>query len=63
MPNDAAIPPGVFLDCAQAALFLGVHRNSIQNWIKADTLKAYKVGRQWRILKRDLVACMTRGTQ
>ena len=33
---------------------LGVHRNTVQLWIKSKELRAIKLGRRWRILPEDL---------
>jgi len=38
----------------EAAVILGVHRNTIKNRIKAGELQAVQIGRQWRIPKETL---------
>jgi len=38
----------------EAAVILGVHRNTIKNRIKAGELQAVQIGRQWRIPKEAL---------
>lgn len=38
----------------QTAEIFGVHRNTIRNWIKYGTLKAYKVHRTIRIPQSEI---------
>lgn len=42
------------LSIKQAAEILGVHWKTVYNHIINKTLKAHKVGRQWRIKQSDL---------
>lgn len=39
-----------FITIRQAAELLGVHPNTIRNWIKAGILKRYQVNRGYRVL-------------
>ncbi len=39
---------------AEAAEALGVHYNTVKNWIKNGTLKANKMGRSYRITGTEL---------
>ena len=39
-----------FITIRQAAELLGVHPNTIRNWIDAGILKRYQVGRGYRVL-------------
>ncbi len=39
-----------FITIKQAAELLRVHPNTIRNWIKADILRRYQVGRGYRVL-------------
>jgi excisionase family DNA binding protein len=43
----------------QSAKFMGVHPNTIRNWIVAGTLAAYRIGRGIRIDKKDLEDILT----
>lgn len=38
----------------EASSYCRVHPNTMQALLRAGTIKARRVGRQWRILKRDL---------
>ena len=42
------------LNVEEVAEYLQIHPNTIFKWIKAGKLKAYKVGREWRIKRDDL---------
>jgi excisionase family DNA binding protein len=49
-----------YLSIAESAEYLGVHPNTIRNWIKLGTLKAGRVGlRTIRIQKSDLDQVLT----
>jgi excisionase family DNA binding protein len=39
-----------FITVKKAAEMLGVHPNTIRNWIEAGHLKRYQVGRGYRVL-------------
>ena len=39
-----------FITVKQAAQLLGVHPNTIRNWIELGILKRYQVGRGYRVL-------------
>ncbi len=39
---------------AEAAEALGVHYNTIKNWVKSGTLKANKLGRSYRVTGTEL---------
>ena len=47
-----------FYSIYEAAEVFGVHERTIRNHIKNGTIKAGKVGRQWRISKADLLEYM-----
>ena len=40
----------------QAAEYVGKHPQTIRRWIDAGDLKAYRLGREYRIAKTDLDA-------
>lgn len=42
---------------------LKVSRRTIYNYIKADQLKAIKVGREWRVTEKALAAFLETGTE
>ena len=42
---------------------LKVSRRTIYNYIKADQLKAIKVGREWRVTEKALNAFLETGTE
>lgn len=49
-----------YLSIAESAEYLGVHPNTIRNWIRFGTLKAGRVGlRTIRIQKSDLDQLLT----
>jgi excisionase family DNA binding protein len=49
-----------YLSISESAEYLGVHPNTIRNWIKLGTLKAGRVGlRTIRIQKSDLDQVLT----
>lgn len=50
--------PYDLLSIKQAAAFVSVSQISIRRWIKAKRLRCYRVGRQLRINKADLVEFM-----
>lgn len=54
------IPPcGPIYDVIDVADLLKTSRRTIQRMIQARRLKAYKVGRSYRVLARDLEAFFT----
>lgn len=42
---------------------LKVSKRTIYNYIKADQLKAIKVGREWRVTEKALAAFLETGTE
>ena len=42
---------------------LQVSRRTIYNYIKADQIKAIKVGREWRVTEKALAAFLETGTE
>lgn len=44
----------VLLSCKDIAYLMNVHVNTVYNWIHAGKLRAFKVGRDWRIRYDDL---------
>lgn len=42
---------------------LQVTRRTIYNWIKAGSLKAFKVGKQWRVTGEALREFLEKGTE
>ena len=42
---------------------LHVTRRTLYNWIKDKKLKAFKVGKEWRVTEEELQAFFTRGTE
>lgn len=48
------------LSLKQAAKILGVHWKTVYNHVVSGKLKAYKIGRQWRIKPEDLTEYMER---
>src|SRR3546814_18855758 len=49
------------LTVAEAARLLKVHPNTVRNLIKAGTIPAARVGRQWRFVEAELVAWIRSG--
>src|SRR3546814_11051676 len=49
------------LTVAEAARLLKVHPNTVRNLIKAGTIPAARVGRQWRFVDAELVAWISSG--
>ena len=47
------IPPrnGVYYTVAEAVAILGVHRNTLQARLRDGTLRAKRIGAEWRIYK------------
>jgi excisionase family DNA binding protein len=45
----------VLLTVAETARIADVHYNTIHNLVKSGRLKATKIGREWRIAKKDLM--------
>ena len=52
MPNDEQSKFGMTID--EVARQLGVHRNTVQLWIKKRELRAIRLGRRWRVMPADL---------
>lgn len=46
----------------QAAAIVGVSTKTLRNYIKAEQLKATKLGKEYRILEKDLKAFLENGT-
>lgn len=44
----------LFLSIKEVALQLGVHRNTVEKWLKSGKVKGRKFGKLWRIKKTDL---------
>jgi excisionase family DNA binding protein len=42
------------MDTEEVARYLGVHLKTVMNLIESKQLKASKVGRVWRLRKRDV---------
>lgn len=42
---------------------LQVTRRTLYNWIKGGKLKAFKVGKEWRVTGKDLQAFFESGTE
>ena len=42
---------------------LHVTRRTLSNWIKDKKLKAFKVGKEWRVTEQALQDFFTRGTE
>jgi excisionase family DNA binding protein len=44
-----------WINIAEAAIYLGVNKDSIRNWIKKDSgIPAHKIGKQWKFKKSEL---------
>lgn len=50
----AAPTPADYLSVAQAAEVARLHHGTIREWIKDGSLRAYRAGRVYRILRADL---------
>lgn len=48
--------PNQILNITEAAEFLGISTFSLRNFIKEGQLPAFRVGRQWRFIRGDLIA-------
>lgn len=59
--NDTTLPPAPadYLSVAQAAEVARLHHGTIREWIKDGSLRAYRAGRVYRILRADLDARLT----
>jgi len=53
-PSDPVAPPGVVGQSREAARRLGVTANRVRALIEAKRLKAIKVGREWRFIRKTL---------
>ena len=51
----------VLLTVAETARIADVHYNTIYNLVKSGQLKAKKIGREWRISKKDLMGYLGLG--
>jgi excisionase family DNA binding protein len=61
-PANDTPAPAVFADylsVAQAASVAHLHHGTIREWIKNGSLRAYRAGRVYRILRSDLDARLT----
>ena len=54
-----------FITIKQAAELLGVHPNTIRNWIKTGILRHYQVGRGYRVLLKteDIEKAVSHGIE
>lgn len=44
-----------WISIEDAAYYLGVHKDTIRNWIKKDSgIPAHKIGKQWKLKKTEL---------
>ena len=51
------------LDAEEAINFLKTSKPTFYRWLKAGKVQGFKVGKQWRFYRRDLVAFMeSKGT-
>jgi excisionase family DNA binding protein len=57
--TSSAAGPADYLSIAQAAEVAGLHHGTLREWIKDGTLRAYRAGRVYRILRADLDARLT----
>ena len=53
MPSLDDIPP--FISQQDLAKLLGIHVNTVMRWRKRGQIRAFKVGRHWRISKDDVI--------
>ena len=53
--------PDRLLTIREVAALLKVHPNTVRNLIKAGTIPAARVGRQWRFVEAELVAWIRSG--
>lgn len=53
-------PTGEFLTVKEAATYLKATPNTITIWCRAGQIPAIKIGRQWRISKKELDRMVTR---
>lgn len=47
------------LNLEETARYLRVSNQTVYNMIRDGRIKAYKVGREWRFLRADILACMS----
>ncbi len=60
-PNKGEFPAmGEFLTVREAAAYLKATPNTITIWCRAGQLPAIKIGRQWRISRKELDRMVTR---
>lgn len=52
---------GDLLLTSEVASILRVHKESVRRMIREQRLKALRVGREWRIRRRDLNALLDKG--
>lgn len=45
----------------EIAVYLGVTKDTIRNWLKKNTIPAHKIGRQWRFRKSEVDAWINSG--
>ena len=45
----------------EVAIFLGVNKDTIRNWIKKTDMPAHKVGRQWKFKLSEVDAWIKSG--
>lgn len=51
----------IVVDLPYVAVVLGAHPEVIRRYLVAGKLRGFKVGREWRILKTDLMAFVGEG--
>ena len=43
-----------WISLAEAAVYIGVSKDTIRNWIKNSQMPAHKVGRLWKFKKSEI---------
>ncbi len=52
------LEPSDFLDFSEALALLGVSRPTLYRWIRERRVKAFKAGKQWRFIRRDVIGLL-----